>query len=306
MAAAEPEPAAPSRRRRAAARRRRARARRCSSSSTRVELVQTQVLGGALGGAFALLAAALIVTAAAAASLDRGDPEDYPDAEHPEEQEEVARSSRESGSGITRKRLLGAARRRSPAARSAPRCVAPARLARARSLDTEPAQRDAVAARARGWWTSDGRPWSADDIERRHVLHRVPRGRGPRRDRRAAGRGPARRRPTCACRPSARGWAPEGILAYSKICTHAGCAIALYRNPLFQPVEPTPALVCPCHYSTFDPARGRQGALRAGRPAAAAAAADDRRRAVTCAPRGNFSGPVGPSWWGVRSRPTSS
>ena len=24
------------------------------------------------------------------------------------------------------------------------------------------------------------------------------------------------------------GWAPEGILAYSKICTHAGCAIALY------------------------------------------------------------------------------
>ena len=48
----------------------------------------------------------------------------------------------------------------------------------------------------------------------------------------------------------------EGIVAYSKICTHAGCAISLYRAPLFQPDEPTPALVCPCHYSTFNPADG--------------------------------------------------
>ena len=31
------------------------------------------------------------------------------------------------------------------------------------------------------------------------------------------------------CRATARGWAPSGILAYSKICTHAGCAVSLYR-----------------------------------------------------------------------------
>ena len=78
--------------------------------------------------------------------------------------------------------------------------------------------------------------------------------------------------------PDAGLGAASGILAFSKICTHAGCAIALYRAPLFQPVEPTPALVCPCHYSTFDPATGGTVALRAGRPAAAAAAAGDRRR----------------------------
>ena len=53
-----------------------------------------------------------------------------------------------------------------------------------------------------------------------------------------------------------RGWAPMGIVAYSKICTHAGCAIALYRKPTFPEVQPRPALICPCHYSTFDPADG--------------------------------------------------
>jgi ubiquinol-cytochrome c reductase iron-sulfur subunit len=52
--------------------------------------------------------------------------------------------------------------------------------------------------------------------------------------------------------PEQRAIAPQGILAFSRICTHAGCAIALYRTPLFPPEAPSPALVCPCHYSTFD------------------------------------------------------
>ncbi len=49
---------------------------------------------------------------------------------------------------------------------------------------------------------------------------------------------------------------PRGIMAFSRICTHAGCAIALYRTPLFPPEAPSPALVCPCHYSTFDVRNG--------------------------------------------------
>ena len=64
---------------------------------------------------------------------------------------------------------------------------------------------------------------------------------------------PARR---CGCRPARAGWAPEGILAFSKICTHAGCAVALYRSPLDEQTSSLPALVCPCHYSTFDVRRG--------------------------------------------------
>jgi ubiquinol-cytochrome c reductase iron-sulfur subunit len=97
-----------------------------------------------------------------------------------------------------------------------------------------------------------------------------------------------------------RGWAPEGILAYSKICTHAGCAIALYRKPTFPAVEPEPALVCPCHYSTFNVATGGQVIFGpAGRPLPQLPleiAGSGELRAA-----GNFSGPVGPSWWGVRN-----
>jgi len=37
----------------------------------------------------------------------------------------------------------------------------------------------------------------------------------------------------------------QGILAFSKICTHLGCPIALYQ-------QRTKHLLCPCHQSTFD------------------------------------------------------
>jgi ubiquinol-cytochrome c reductase iron-sulfur subunit len=96
-------------------------------------------------------------------------------------------------------------------------------------------------------------------------------------------------------------WAPEGILAFSKICTHAGCAISLYREPKFPPVEPRRALVCPCHYSTFDPATGAEVIFGpAGRPLPQLPLMIDGRRRLRAA--GNFSGPVGPAWSGVRRR----
>ncbi|GAA1417942.1 Rieske 2Fe-2S domain-containing protein [Streptomyces thermospinosisporus] len=40
-------------------------------------------------------------------------------------------------------------------------------------------------------------------------------------------------------------WGHEGILAYSKICTHVGCPISLYE-------QQTHHVLCPCHQSTFD------------------------------------------------------
>jgi ubiquinol-cytochrome c reductase iron-sulfur subunit len=93
-------------------------------------------------------------------------------------------------------------------------------------------------------------------------------------------------------------------VAYSKICTHAGCAISLYRAPLFQPDEPKPALVCPCHYSTFDPARaGHVEFGPAGRPLPQLPLIVDSAGHLRAG--GNYSGKVGPSWSGVRSgRPT--
>ena len=99
--------------------------------------------------------------------------------------------------------------------------------------------------------------------------------------------------------PARRGWAPEGLLAYSKICTHAGCAVSLFRHPLHEPTSSPPALVCPCHYSTFDVRRGAQVMLGpAGRPLPQLPLRIDEQRHLVAA--GPLAGSVGPAWWGTR------
>jgi len=49
--------------------------------------------------------------------------------------------------------------------------------------------------------------------------------------------------------PVTRERAAEGVVAYSAICTHAGCDVMVW-HPESQRLE------CPCHYSQFDPAAG--------------------------------------------------
>ncbi|HEX5984094.1 MAG TPA: Rieske (2Fe-2S) protein [Solirubrobacterales bacterium] len=96
--------------------------------------------------------------------------------------------------------------------------------------------------------------------------------------------------------------APAGYVAYSKICTHAGCAVSMLRYPKFEPTQPGPALVCPCHYSTFNPADG--GSVEfgpAGRPLPQLplrAAPDGTLEAA-----GGFYEPIGPSYGGIREDP---
>jgi ubiquinol-cytochrome c reductase iron-sulfur subunit len=46
-------------------------------------------------------------------------------------------------------------------------------------------------------------------------------------------------------------WTVDNIVAYSKICPHVGCPTALYE-------QTTHHILCPCHQSTFDAARGAQ------------------------------------------------
>jgi ubiquinol-cytochrome c reductase iron-sulfur subunit len=83
--------------------------------------------------------------------------------------------------------------------------------------------------------------------------------------------------------------APDGYVAYSKICTHAGCALGLYLARVYQ-------LRCPCHQSTFDVLNGAQPVYG---PAARALPQlpieidpDGTMRAL-----GDFTAPVGPSFW---------
>jgi ubiquinol-cytochrome c reductase iron-sulfur subunit len=45
--------------------------------------------------------------------------------------------------------------------------------------------------------------------------------------------------------PARKTWNYEGIVAYSQICTHVGCPVALYE-------QQTHHLLCPCHQSQFD------------------------------------------------------
>jgi ubiquinol-cytochrome c reductase iron-sulfur subunit len=46
-------------------------------------------------------------------------------------------------------------------------------------------------------------------------------------------------------KPGRETWGPDGYVAFSKVCTHAGCPVALY-------MEETQQLLCPCHQSLFD------------------------------------------------------
>jgi ubiquinol-cytochrome c reductase iron-sulfur subunit len=256
----------------------------------------TQAFGGALAAALLLLAAALVVAAKTFIPTEELD-EDYPPMAHPGEEGDVARIVRESGEGITRKRLLGGAAGLAGSALGAALIVPAVSLGPV--FDTSQLN-ESPWRRGIGLLDDKDRPLLADDIDTGTFYTAFPEGADPK----AIGApvilvkiDPAELR-----LPAGRGdWAPEGIVAYSKICTHAGCAIALYRNPLFDATEPGHALVCPCHYSTFDPVTGGKVLFGpAGRPLPQLPLMIGSGRRLLAA--GDFSGPPGPAWWGVRNR----
>ena len=84
-------------------------------------------------------------------------------------------------------------------------------------------------------------------------------------------------------------WSYEGIVAYSKICTHVGCPVALYE-------QQTHHLLCPCHQSTFDMADGANVVFGpAKRPLPQLPiTVDDEGYLVA---QSDFLEPVGPSYW---------
>ncbi|MCA1690080.1 MAG: Rieske 2Fe-2S domain-containing protein, partial [Actinobacteria bacterium] len=222
--------------------------------------------------------------------------EDYPPERHPEAEAAVAEIVRESGSRFTRKRLmLGAGATAGGALGLA--AVTPL-LSIGPVWDTDPLDQTPW---RRGVRLVDkaGRRYRAQDIEQDTFYTAFPEGADQ--ELISSPVVVVRLDPGAVRLPAARAtWAPEGILAYSKICTHAACAIALYRKPTFAAVEPGPALVCPCHYSTFDPATGGTVIYGpAGRALPQLPVVVDAAGQLRAA--GNFSGPVGPSWWGVRS-----
>jgi ubiquinol-cytochrome c reductase iron-sulfur subunit len=253
----------------------------------------TQLLGLALGVAFVALAAACIVAAKRVVpQVEAVEPR--PQLLHPEEQREALAAVSEGGEGVSRKGLfllvgggtagvLGAA------------LLAPA-------LSCGP---DANRILSRSPWLRGRRlvghenePIAAEAIVVGELVTAFPE--GARKDDFASPVIVVRVRPEELELPAERrGWAPRGLLAYSKICTHAGCAVSEYRYPLYDPTAPGPAVVCPCHYSTFSVTNGGNRIFGpAGRALPQLPLAIDADGNLVAA--GDFSGRVGPSWWGVR------
>ncbi|MEV7070844.1 Rieske 2Fe-2S domain-containing protein [Streptomyces sp. NPDC093990] len=84
-------------------------------------------------------------------------------------------------------------------------------------------------------------------------------------------------------------WSHEGIVAYSKICTHVGCPISLYE-------QQTHHVLCPCHQSTFDLSDGARvifGPAGHALPQLRIGVNDQGYLEAL----GDFEEPVGPAFW---------
>jgi ubiquinol-cytochrome c reductase iron-sulfur subunit len=251
----------------------------------------TQLLGIAMGGALLLLAAACIVAGKFV----------VPQETHVEERgllldekqtQEVVTMIEEGGEGISRRALLAGA---GGVAGAAVLTAAATPLA---SLGpTLNALHNTPWARGVHLVDDQARPYLASDIDIGTFYTALPEGKDP--ESFGAGLLVVRLPAEFIHLPAARrDWAPYGILAYSKICPHAGCAISLYRYPTYAPTSQEPAFTCPCHYSTFLPGEGGRLVFGpAGRALPQLPLMIDSKGYLQAA--AGFHEDIGPSWWGV-------
>ena len=84
-------------------------------------------------------------------------------------------------------------------------------------------------------------------------------------------------------------WTVDNIVAYSKICTHVGCPVALYE-------QTTHHILCPCHQSTFEATTGATVIFGpAPRPLPQLPLTVDSSGYLVS--KSDFTEPVGPSFW---------
>jgi ubiquinol-cytochrome c reductase iron-sulfur subunit len=135
--------------------------------------------------------------------------------------------------------------------------------------------------------TDNGKPVRASEVPRGGLVTIFPEGHPGSADGQAV---LVRVNPERIHAPAGReSWSPRGLLAYSRVCTHAGCPVGLYEAQSAQ-------LLCPCHQSAFD-------VLHGGRPVFGPAARalpqlplaiDDDGFVVA---RSDFTEPIGPAYW---------
>ena len=137
--------------------------------------------------------------------------------------------------------------------------------------------------------TFDGRPITRDALAGGGMIVAFPEGHTDAADSQIA----LLRLPGVAAQPGRESWSPEGFFAYSRVCTHAGCAVSQYEDE-------TQALLCPCHQSTFDLRDGcRPVAGPAARPLPQLALAVDAGGFLVA--QHDFTQPIGPGFWNLHA-----
>jgi ubiquinol-cytochrome c reductase iron-sulfur subunit len=259
----------------------------------------TQLLGVAIALALGMVGGALILAAGRVLPQEKIE-EERPrfavpseDDQRDGEVERVGLTARKGLDGVTRRRLLGGAGAAAGLGLGAAALTPLASLGpRVGKLLEESPWRDGTAL-----VEENGLPVPADELEVGSFLTAFAEG-ADKRDLAAAVVVVRVEEAELELPPERRDWAPQGLLAFSKICTHAQCAVSLFRYPLFAERSPGPALVCPCHYSTFDVLKGGERVFGpAVRPLPQLPLKIEAGRLLAA---GELSSPVGASWGGVR------
>jgi ubiquinol-cytochrome c reductase iron-sulfur subunit len=143
------------------------------------------------------------------------------------------------------------------------------------------------------WTDPTGRPIKAADVEIGSVIHVQPAHidemEHPIDERAKATTLVIRLEPDEITDPKQKRWSVDGIVAYSKICTHVGCPVGLYE-------QQTHHLLCPCHQSTFDVTKDCAVIFGpAARPLPQLPLAVDAEGYLVSSD--DFQEPIGPSYW---------
>jgi ubiquinol-cytochrome c reductase iron-sulfur subunit len=133
--------------------------------------------------------------------------------------------------------------------------------------------------------TDSGRPLQVSDLDLDSVVTVFPEGHEDAADSQTL----LIRLPDDVTPPGPSDWSVSGVVAFSKICTHAGCPVGLYQAE-------TQELFCPCHQSTFSVPAGAEPTFGpATRPLPQLPiGVDDAGFIVSLS---DYTEPVGPGFW---------
>ena len=133
--------------------------------------------------------------------------------------------------------------------------------------------------------TDSGRPLQVSDLELDSVVTVFPEGHENAADSQTL----LIRLPDDVTPPGPSDWSVSGVVAFSKICTHAGCPVGLYQAE-------TQELFCPCHQSTFSVPEGAEPTFGpATRPLPQLPIGVDEAGFIVSL--SDYTEPVGPGFW---------